>query len=154
MKTCQVYKLSNGRIVGKVDHQPKWNESADCKYSEQPKTNGDPVDFFQRGICFGWQGRLPLRNISTVVSGSLPEDPEMIQSVLQGPGRIFIYYVDRSRHANQNLERLRALASSARLLEEPLASVADRNNRPIYRVVHFVEPAPIQSVPSRGGRVQ
>jgi hypothetical protein len=91
--------------------------------------------------CLG-QGKLPLRNVSTVVSGSLPENPELIRSVLQGPGRLFIYYVDRSRHANQNLERLRALASSARLLEEPLASVADRNNRPIYRVVRFVEPAP------------
>ena len=41
------------------------------------------------------------------------------------------------------LDSIRALASEAGLLEEPLTQVKDRNNRPVYSVVRYVD------VPSR-----
>jgi hypothetical protein len=61
--------------------------------------------------------------------------------MLAGRRRIFIHYVDRERHANANLERLRMLGREAGLLEESLALVRDRNNRPVYTVVRYVDPA-------------
>ena len=80
--------------------------------------------------CLG-QGALPLRDVSKMLSGPLTP----------AGGRMFIYYVDRSRHPNANLERLRNLAAAASLLEEPLTLVRDHNNRPVYAVVRYVDPA-------------
>jgi hypothetical protein len=95
--------------------------------------------------CLG-RGALPLRDVSTILSDPRwPADRrEALRSMLAGPRSIFIYYVDRSRHANSNLERLRLLGREAGLREETLTLVQDRNRRPIYAVARFAEPAPLQ----------
>ncbi len=91
--------------------------------------------------CLG-QGALPLRDVSRVLSDPLPpaSQRETIRGMLAGRRRIFIYYVDRERHATANLERLRTLGREAGLLEESLALVRDRNNRPVYTVARYVDP--------------
>ena len=88
--------------------------------------------------CLG-QGMLPLRDASTLVREALPAGGrvEAIRARLDRPRRIFIYYVDRTRHAPANLAALRSWAEEAALKEELLTEVRDRNGRPVYRVVRF-----------------
>ena len=62
------------------------------------------------------QGRLPLERSTT---------PRFQR-------RLFIYYVDRSGLGGESLARMRELGR-----EELVAEVADRNGRPVYRVVRF-----------------
>lgn len=86
------------------------------------------------------EGTLPLKDVSVLLSEALPQvgRRDRIRAMLERPRRIFIYYVDRSRHAPEKLEKLRDLAAQASLEEESMTEVHDRRNRPVYRVVRFV----------------
>ena len=77
-----------------------------------------------------------------MLSSQIPPERrrETIRDLLVRPRRMFIYYVDRSQHHNEHVDRLRALAAEAGLLEEPLTKVKDRNDRPVYSVVRYVNP--------------
>jgi hypothetical protein len=102
-----------------------------------------PLDWGIEGPlrCLG-QGALPLRkDVSEMLSRPLPpaNRRETIRSMLVDPGHLFIFYTDRSRHANTNLERLRMLGSEAGLIEECVTLVPDRNSRPVYTVVRYVD---------------
>jgi len=130
-------------LFGPTDH---WSDAIYPLLDWLEKTRPASIYSLDWGIegplrCLG-QGALPLRDVSSILSDPLPSASrrETIRSMLAGPRRIFIYYVDRERHANANLERLHMLGREAGLLEESLTLVQDRNNRPVYTVVRYVDP--------------
>ena len=87
------------------------------------------------------QGSFPLKDAPAMLSSQIPPERrrETIRDLLVRPRRMFIYYTDRSQHSGEHLNRLRALAAEAGLLEEPLTKVNDRNNHPVYSVVRYVD---------------
>jgi hypothetical protein len=132
-------------LFGPTDH---WSDAVypllDWLRKAQPASIY-PLDWGIEGPlrCLG-QGALPLqKDVSDMLSQPLPpaNRRETIRSMLAQPRRLFIFYTDRSRHANANLERLRTLGSEAGLIEKCVTLVRDRNNRPVYSVVRYVDSA-------------
>lgn len=91
--------------------------------------------------CLG-RGRLPLRSSPAAHLLLAPGPAEFprrgIEAIVQLPHQLFVYYVNPSRHVSPALERVRDAARASGLGEELVAQVADRNGRPVYRVVRFV----------------
>lgn len=130
-------------LFGPTDH---WTDAVYPLLDWLRKTRPAEIYSLDWGIegplrCLG-QGALPLRkDVSEMLSKPLPpaNRREAIRDMLVQPGRVFIFYTDRSCHANANLDRLRKLGNEAGLREETVTRVPDRNRRPIYAVVRYLD---------------
>lgn len=130
-------------LFGPTDH---WSDAVNPLAGWLRKARPADIYSLDWGIegplrCLG-QGALPLRkDVADTLSQPIPPAGrrETIRAMLAPPGRLFVFYTDRSRHANANLERLRTLGSEAGLREECVTQIRDRNLRSIYTVVRYAD---------------